>query len=187
MPSAVGHSRPGWIATPWLSVSSWKQLIGRFSVFDENPLSHLRAGDYRRPQAMNTTAHLRRSDLLLVDRLGMAMSLACGIHCALLPILISALSIGWLRPFADESAEWWFVSASAILGVIAHAAGYVRHHRRAGPTLLFTMGLALVLSGRLWLAETLVEPWALGLGGTCLAGAHWINVRLCRSCATCQA
>jgi hypothetical protein len=121
----------------------------------------------------------------LFDRAGMIVSLACGIHCVCLPILVSVASFGWLARFAGASSEWWFIGGSVAFGLLGHASGYLRRHGRLRPGLLFLIGLLCVLSGRLWFESSAIEPWVMALGGATLAVAHWVNLRLCAACSRC--
>jgi len=118
------------------------------------------------------------------DRAGILVSGACAIHCAALPFVAGLLPVIGLRHFTDERAEWWLVALTAAIGAIGHASAYRRHHRHAGPAVLFVVAVALIVGARLTLGDTLMEPAALALGGLMAAAAHWANIVLCRRCCT---
>lgn len=119
------------------------------------------------------------------DRAGIALTTACAIHCMLLPLAAGVLPFLGLWHFADERVEWLFVAATTLIGVVGHTRAFIRHHRHAGPGLLFAAGLGLVIVTRLRGGESLLGPVALVAGGSFTAGAHWLNLRLCRCCAAC--
>jgi hypothetical protein len=121
----------------------------------------------------------------LFDRAGMIVSVACGIHCVFWPMVVSVGTLAPIAALAGERAEWWFIGGSACLGMLGHASGYFRHHGRLSPLIGFLAGMWLVLAGRLWFEGTSVEPWAVSLGGICLALSHWVNLRWCDGCASC--
>jgi hypothetical protein len=119
------------------------------------------------------------------DRVGIVVSVACAIHCTLLPVAAGLLPLVGFQHFADERIEWAIIVLAALVGFVGHARAYIRHHHHLGPALMFVAGLSLVISVRLTLGDTTVEPIALGSGGLLAAGAHWANIRLCR-CCTCS-
>jgi len=121
------------------------------------------------------------------DRTGVIASAACAVHCTLLPFVAGILPILGLHHFTDERVEWLIVGITALIGVVGHTQAYVRHHRHAGPGLLFVVGLGIVVVTRVSRTESLFEPIALGLGALLAATAHWANLRLCRCCDECAA
>jgi len=117
------------------------------------------------------------------DRAGIAISTACAVHCAALPLVAGLLPVIGLHHFTDEWVEWLLISMTATVGVVGHVSAFVRHHRHAGPGIAFAASLAVIVGARLTLGDTLVEPAALAIGGLTAAGAHWANIHLCRCCS----
>jgi len=115
----------------------------------------------------------------------MLISAACAVHCAVLPFIAGLLPLLGLYHFADEWFEWSMVGVTALIGAVGHLRAFLRHHRHAGPGLLFVVGLSLVVVTRLRHAEDVLEPIALGVGGVFAAAAHWMNLRLCQGCEGC--
>lgn len=121
-----------------------------------------------------------------LDSLGVAASLLCAAHCALLPVamaLLPAIGLGFL---GSEAAERSLFGLSATLGIISLTLGYRRHRVRAAVGLL-SIGLALFAAGRL--AEAF-EAEVLGvasvvLGGLVVASAHLVNRHFCALCPAC--
>lgn len=105
----------------------------------------------------------------------MLASLTCAVHCALMPLVVSALPL-FLQ---DEWLEWLLVGVSAGVGMSALARGYRQHrHRRA--LFVLATGLVLVVGGRLLEGETrtTIGVVLVVLGGLCVALAHFLNQRL---------
>ena len=128
-------------------------------------------------------SHTKSRDTL--DRLGLLISGACAVHCALTPLVISLLPL--LGLLADERAEWAVVAFSTTLGVLSLLPSYARYHRRASPLVIFTSGICLILTGRLLLkTEWWAEVPAVVAGALLIATAHAFNRRLCRVCPACE-
>jgi hypothetical protein len=119
------------------------------------------------------------------DRTGIALSAACAVHCTVLPVVAGLLPFLGLQHFADKRLEWLIVAMTACIGFVGHGRAYLHHHRHIGPGILFLAGLGTIIVTRLGGAGSVIEPVALGLGGLSAAGAHWMNLRLCRCCDAC--
>ena len=120
------------------------------------------------------------------DRAGILVSVACAVHCAILPLLLAAMPIVGLSRLLDDRVEWAFVISTAVIGGAAHVRAYRRDHRHAAPGVIFVAGFSLVLGARLiLLEEDWLGPAAVALGGLLAAASHYANLRLCRCCKAC--
>lgn len=116
----------------------------------------------------------------LLDRLGAYGSLACAVHCALLPVVIALLPSLGLASLAGDAFERGFVVFATLLGLFSVIWGY-RRHRAVRALGLLVPGLALLWSGALYppLHESLLpHALAMTVGGTLVALAHLANLRL---------
>lgn len=121
-----------------------------------------------------------------LDRTGATASFLCAIHCALMPLLVTALPLLGLSFLASEPVEWTLVACSAILGALALVVGY-RQHRSASIFGVLGVALVLLIGGRV-AEEGGIEVWGTILmvaGGLTMVGAHLINRKLCRTCVAC--
>lgn len=118
-----------------------------------------------------------------IDRLAIALSGVCAVHCVLVVAAISAIPIwglGWLTaPHFHE----WFLAAALAPSALALASGYRRHRKG----LVVAMGLAALALMALAIALSVLDvvgengESALTLSGAgLLALAHWRNLRLGR-------
>ena len=118
------------------------------------------------------------------DRTGIALSVACGVHCALAPFLIGAAAVlPWL---VSETTEFWLLAGSVTIAVSSLLPSYWLKHRRKRCLMLLMPGVAvfcLVLFGSI--SEQL-EPWVVVGGALSITVAHIVNLRLCRQCVRCQ-
>ena len=122
-----------------------------------------------------------------LDRLGVAASCACAIHCLITPLLIGLLPLLGLSWFADARTEWSFVTLSVLLGLLSLLPSYFRHHQRLRPAIIFTTGICLILIARLLLEEgSRIETPVVVVGALMVATAHIINLKLCRACKECS-
>ncbi len=115
-----------------------------------------------------------------LDKFGTTSSIVCALHCALLPIVISILPALGLGFMAWSGFEWAFVIFASLLGLFSLWIGYQRH--RVYRALLFLIpGLLLVWMGVL-VPEihhaVLPHAVVMSVGGTLIAVAHLINLRL---------
>ncbi|OPZ13818.1 MAG: MerC mercury resistance protein [Alphaproteobacteria bacterium ADurb.BinA280] len=114
-----------------------------------------------------------------VDQLGAAASIACAVHCASWPFLLALLPSLGLTWLASESVEQGFVIFATLWASGSLLMGYRRHRAfRALGVLL--PGLALVWLSTFGPWHHDVIPHAVGMtaGGTLVALAHLINLRL---------
>lgn len=115
-----------------------------------------------------------------LDRFGAAGSLACALHCALLPALVAALPSLGIAAWLGDGVEHAFVLFATLLGLSSLVWGYRRHHALHALGLLLP-GLAVLWLGVLYrpLHETVVpHAVAMTLGGTLVGLGHLVNLRL---------
>lgn len=119
----------------------------------------------------------------LTDRLAIGLSLACAIHCLMLPVLLVLLPSMVALQLDNEAFHFWMVAAVIPSSVYALSVGCKQHkHYR----LLFLGAIGLTL---LVLAQALGEE-QIGefgekvltvVGAGFVAFGHWLNYRLCHA------
>lgn len=80
------------------------------------------------------------------DAIGIGASLACAIHCALLPLFFSSLPLLGINILHNTSFELCMIILSFAIGAYSLYHGYKKHHHSYKPIILFTLGIALMLS-----------------------------------------
>jgi hypothetical protein len=118
------------------------------------------------------------------DVLGISVSVACAIHCAVLPIVLTSLPIFGTNIIGHTGFELSMITLSAIVGTLALWHGYNKHHRRLLPVVIFITGMVLLASRLLFKFN---EIYFLLPGVICIIWAHWLNYGLCRKANHCQA
>jgi uncharacterized membrane protein HdeD (DUF308 family) len=117
-----------------------------------------------------------------LDTFGIIFSLACTVHCVVLPVVAIMLPAFGALLLTDE----WFHSLIALLvvpsSIIAIYIGYSTHRDR-GTSLLALTGLAFILAGLTVahdLGGELIECCVTTTGSILLATGHGRNYHLCR-------
>ncbi|MFN7539094.1 MAG: MerC domain-containing protein [Bacteroidota bacterium] len=111
------------------------------------------------------------------DALGIGATLACAIHCALLPLFFSSLPLLGINIIHNITIEWIMLGLALFIGSYSLSHGWKKHHHNRWPYVLFLTGIVLLVI-RLAL---LLEPIYLLIPAViCIVAAHWLNYRLCR-------
>ena len=109
-----------------------------------------------------------------VDRIGVALSAACLLHCLAGAALVSAFGFGSLA-----MADPWVHRFGLVLaiGVAALSLGFgMRHHRLAGPRLIAVTGIS-TMAAALFVEHGPGEAGLTVAGVVLVALAHLVNLR----------
>lgn len=110
------------------------------------------------------------------DVMGIATSVACAIHCALLPVLMSSLPLFGINIIHNLFFEWGMIALAFLVGSYSLFHGFVKHHRSIIPVLLFSVGFIFLLLKQ---AYHQYQNWLLFAAVTLIITAHYYNYRLC--------
>ncbi|RYF16012.1 MAG: MerC domain-containing protein [Flavobacteriales bacterium] len=116
-----------------------------------------------------------------LDKVGMTASITCAIHCAALPFFLTLLPLWGLEFLATPFLEMSMILLSLILGVWSLSKSYRQIHRNPYPIITLACGFMFILIGHLSEID-LIEPILIPVGGFTIAGAHFLNLKLSRSC-----
>jgi len=114
-----------------------------------------------------------------LDHLGMVASIACAVHCAALPLVITALPLLGLEFLANLWIEVSMIVLSLIVGILSLRLSYPKH-KKVVPILVLIIGFLLIATGHLIFEQ--LEAVIVPLGGFTIAAAHLINWKHSRSC-----
>src|SRR5690349_10574607 len=84
------------------------------------------------------------------DALGISASLACAIHCALLPLFLQALPIFGINIIDNFFFEMIMICLAAAIGLYSLYHGWKKHHHKIAPVILFAVGMVLLFSKQVW-------------------------------------
>lgn len=111
------------------------------------------------------------------DAIGISASLACAIHCALLPLFLSSLPLFGVNIIHNPYFEAGMVALAFGIGLYSLYHGYRRHHHSLTPLLLFSLGITL-LTAKLFFIR--YETWLLVPAVILIIAGHIQNYRSCR-------
>jgi len=119
------------------------------------------------------------------DKVAIGLSLACAVHCLLLPVALVVLPALAASTFSDERFHQWMLLAVLPTSLIALTMG-CRRHRRLSVLAMGLPGLAILtltaFFGHDLLGESGEKIVSL-LGASLIACGHLRNRTLCKSCS----
>jgi hypothetical protein len=121
-----------------------------------------------------------------LDSCGFFLSLACGIHCLIMPLLLIALPFMGLDFILDEGAERYFVIGTLVLAAFSLFWGYFRH-KKLRIVIAYLLGASLIFVATFVFAHDHGQrpqdhPLSLSfllVGAFLLCWSHWVNRKFC--------
>lgn len=110
------------------------------------------------------------------DGLGIATSLACAIHCAVLPLMLTALPLFGINIIHNMLFEWSMIALAFVVGSYSLFHGYIKHHRSFIPVSIFAIGFVFLFAKQFFHAH---EVYFLVPAVLLIVTAHYINYRFC--------
>ncbi len=118
------------------------------------------------------------------DAMGITTSVACAIHCALLPLFITSFPILGIEIIDNQLFEYLMIFAAFCVGAYSLFHGWKKHHHQWQPLLLFSLGIGFLICKQIWHSWQL---WFLIPAVFLIIAGHFINYRLCRKANHCHA
>ena len=118
------------------------------------------------------------------DAVGVSASLACAVHCALLPLFFTSLPLFGINIIENKLFEVSMILLAFGIGAYSLFHGYRKHHHRWLPLVVFSAGFF-----SLALKEFIFgfELWLLIPAVLLIVSAHLLNYRFCRLANHCHA
>jgi hypothetical protein len=110
------------------------------------------------------------------DVIGIATSIACAVHCAMLPLMMSSLPLFGVNIIHNTFFEWGMIALAFVVGSYALFHGYAKHHRSLIPVFIFSSGFVFLVLKQFFHQ---VENWLLVPAVILIISAHYYNYRLC--------
>ena len=111
------------------------------------------------------------------DTLGITTSLACAIHCALLPLFLTSLPLFGVNIIHNSFFEAGMILLAFCIGSYSLYHGYRKHHHSLIPLIIFATGIVLLVLKQFFIQY---ETWLLIPAVTFIILAHLLNYRSCR-------
>lgn len=119
-----------------------------------------------------------------LDKVGIAITSLCAIHCIMLPVLLPLLPLMGLTVAHNHAFERIILLITMVLGFITLFAGFHRYHRKLYPF------YSLFIGGFIYWQKDLFGPayehYILIVGASFVVLAHLLNLRLCNHCHSCE-
>jgi hypothetical protein len=119
------------------------------------------------------------------EALGIGASLACAIHCAVLPLFMSSLPLFGVNIVHNLFVEVLLLGTAFIIGFTTLWHGYKKHHHRTSSLILFSTGMLLFATNQFIVFSfstfLLVIPAVVFI-----IAAHFLNHRYCTIAKHCH-
>ena len=112
-----------------------------------------------------------------LDALGIGASLACAIHCALLPLFLSSLPLFGVNVIHNIGFEVGMIVLALCIGSYSLYHGYKKHHHSLLPISLFFSGFIFLVLKQFFIQ---FETWLLIPAVVLIITSHLLNYRFCR-------
>ncbi|TAF50003.1 MAG: MerC domain-containing protein [Sphingobacteriia bacterium] len=110
------------------------------------------------------------------DALGISASVACAIHCAVLPLFLTSLPLFGVNIIENSVFEFSMIGLALVIGVYSLRHGFLSHHHRYLPLVLFLLGMGLLVA-KMFLHEW--RFWLLVPAVLLIVAGHYFNQRFC--------
>jgi len=111
------------------------------------------------------------------DAFGIAASVACAIHCAVLPLILSSLPLFGINIIEHQGFEFLMIALAFAVGVYSLYHGRKKHHHSYYPMVLFAAGISLLFIKSMLHSHSLM---LLLPAVSLVVSAHYLNYKLCR-------
>ncbi|HWC52844.1 MAG TPA: MerC domain-containing protein [Chitinophagaceae bacterium] len=111
------------------------------------------------------------------DACGIVTSVACAIHCAFLPLVITSFPLFGINIINNLSFEIGMILFAFLIGSVALFHGFRKHHRSWIPLIVFVSGFTFLIMKQVFISY---ETWLLIPAVSLIVCAHYFNYRFCR-------
>jgi hypothetical protein len=112
------------------------------------------------------------------DALGIVTSLACAIHCAILPLFLTSLPIFGMEIIENRWFEFTMIGLAFVVGIYSLWHGFKKHHHSFVPMTVFTAGFFFLVL-RMFVPHS-YEISLLVIAVIGIVLAHLMNYKSCR-------
>lgn len=119
---------------------------------------------------------LQKTKQSIFERIGVGLSFACAIHCALTPIFIGFLPVVSAKLAHNHTLEYLLIGSSFLIVGFTNFIGFIKHHKQYAPLVTMLLGFSFIISGHM--AHTPVfELGAALIGGFLIAYSIYLNAK----------
>ncbi|PZX62752.1 MerC domain-containing protein [Hydrotalea sandarakina] len=84
------------------------------------------------------------------DVVGIITSVACAIHCALLPIVLTSLPLLGIEVIHNRAFEYFMIGLAFVIGAFSLLRGYLYKHHQLKPLVIFLIGILFLVAKQFW-------------------------------------
>jgi len=117
------------------------------------------------------------------DAVGVVTSVACAIHCAVLPLFLSSLPLLGINIIHNVYFEAGMIALAFCVGSYSLFHGYKKHHHQVLPLIIFALGFPFLVLKEFFV---LYETWLLIPAVLFILSAHLLNYFFCRKANHCH-
>jgi hypothetical protein len=111
------------------------------------------------------------------DALGVGTSIACAIHCAVLPFFLTSLPVFGANIIHNPLFELGMILLALAIGSYSLYHGFKKHHHNLLPLMLFFTGFIFLVLKQFFVNY---ETWLLIPAVLFIVTAHFFNFRFCQ-------
>jgi hypothetical protein len=119
------------------------------------------------------------------DLLGFSASMACAVHCAFLPVLLTVSTFGGLKWLSSPVLEIGFIILSLAVAVFALGRNFRKHKHIQRAIQVVAIGFTLILISR-FMDHGTAHHILSAIGGVTIATGHILNWHLARKSPCCE-
>jgi len=111
------------------------------------------------------------------DGLGIFTSIACAIHCGILPMVLPVLPLFGVNIIHNAIFEWMMIAIAFGVGIFSLYHGFTKHHHNKNPIIIFLIGFCFLVAKQFFLS---IEYLLLSIAVIFIIYAHYRNYIMCR-------
>jgi len=119
-----------------------------------------------------------------LGKLSVIASAVCLIHCIALPLLLPILPLIGMSFLSSEKVEIWIMIGVLFAAGASLLIGFFKYHQKLFPVYLFAVSAVLMIYSRTLQHD--MGHFVLAAGAIFMTMAHIANIRLCKTCPTCD-
>ena len=117
------------------------------------------------------------------NAVGVSASVACAIHCALMPLFITSLPLFGINILDNIYFEAGMILVALLIGWLTLFHGFRKHHHKLSPLYLFIAGMILLIVKHFFTNNTV---WLVVLSSALIITAYYLNWKYCRMAKHCH-
>lgn len=116
-----------------------------------------------------------------LDSISISVSVLCVVHCIVLPIFLTTLSLWDIELLENSYIELLTILCTLVAGGWAIGKGFTKYHQQLAVPVLFVLGIIPMIIAN-YVEGELLEMILKGCGAVFIISAHITNWKKCSAC-----